>query len=278
MPMNLFGIPVTDDHIHIDPVNGRGIDAAREFRRAGGTHLFLVTKPSWSYGIDPVTGEDYREIYDRTLKVAAAVRETGVGVFVILGIHPAEITRLAGRMTLDEAESLMKGGLEVAREYVGEQHAVALKSGRPHYPVDSPVWEASNRILSHAIMLAKDCGCAVQIHAETGPCSDVADLARSAGFPVHRVVKHFGSPDTPLTPSLIARSEAIPHLSRSGRLFTMESDFMDENSRPGAVLGPKSVPRFTRKLIEGGLISIDEAYRIHATAPSAIYGVEIELP
>ena len=48
--MKLSGIPITDDHIHIDPANGRGIEAAKDFRRSGGTHIFLVSKPSWSFG------------------------------------------------------------------------------------------------------------------------------------------------------------------------------------------------------------------------------------
>ena len=42
-------IPITDDHIHIDPRNGRGLAAARDFQRAGGTHLFMVSKPSLSF-------------------------------------------------------------------------------------------------------------------------------------------------------------------------------------------------------------------------------------
>ena len=58
-------------------------------------------------------------------------------------------------------------------------------------------------------------------------------MARNAGFPVERVVKHYGSPDTPLHPSLIAKHEAIPRLIRERRAFTMESDFMDENSQAG---------------------------------------------
>jgi TatD-related deoxyribonuclease len=50
---------------------------------------------------------------------------------------------------------------------------------------------------------------------------------------------------------------------------------MDERTRPGAVIGPKSVPRFTMRLIAAGLISEEDAYRIHAETPSRIYGVEI---
>ncbi len=44
----------------------------------------------------------------------------------------------------------------------------------------------------------------------------------------------------------------------------MESDFMDENARPGAVIGPKSVPRYTNQLLRQGLITEEDCFRIHA--------------
>ncbi|NYT06517.1 MAG: hydrolase TatD, partial [Methanomicrobiales archaeon] len=84
-------IAITDDHIHIDPVNGRGIAAAKDFLHAGGTHLFLVTKPSWSYGIEPARGEDFRAVFEATLDVAGLIREAGLTVFPVLGVHPAEM-------------------------------------------------------------------------------------------------------------------------------------------------------------------------------------------
>ena len=276
--MKLPAIPITDDHIHIDPNNGRGVEAAKDFRRSGGTHIFLVAKPSWSLGVEPSSGEDYREVFDRTLRVADMVRETGLVVYPVLGVHPAEMNRLTARMTLDEAAGVMTAGLDLAACYVKEGRAVALKSGRPHYEVAPEVLAASNAVLYHALELAADCGCAVQLHAESGPCADVVDMARRAGIPVERVVKHFATPDTPLMPSFIARHEEIPALARSGRLFTMESDYMDENSRPGAVIGPKSVPRFTRRYLEEGLITEEDAWRIHVETPSRTYGVDIALP
>lgn len=276
--MTGLGIPITDDHMHIDRENGRGIEAAKDFLRAGGTHMCLVTKPSWSHGIHPVTGDEFREVYEITLKTAAAIRETGVTVFPIFGVHPAEISRLTERMSLPEAESVMKRGLEIAAGHVEQGTVIALKSGRPHYPVDADVWDASNRILGHALSLAHDTGCALQIHAETGPCADVVDMALQAGVPVKRVVKHFGTPDTPLMPSLLARHAAIPACAKTGLTFTMESDYMDDNARPGSVIGPKSVPRYTRKYLEEGQFTEDDVWRIHADTPAAVYGVEITLP
>jgi len=269
--------PVTDDHIHIDPANGRGIEAAKDFLRAGGTHLFLVSKPSWSLSVHPVRGADYASVFDETLRVAELVRGTGLVVFPILGVHPAEISRLSERMPLAEAVEVMKGGLELAAAYVRDGKAVALKSGRPHYEVPGEILAASNEVLAHALSLAAECGCALQIHAETGPCTDVAEMAVRAGVPAARVVKHYGSPDTPLHPSLIARHEAIPDLARERRPFTMESDYMDENSRPGAVIGPKSVPRYTLKLLESGAITTDDCHRIHGETVGRVYGVRVEL-
>jgi TatD-related deoxyribonuclease len=270
-------IPLTDDHIHIDPVHGRGLDAARDFMRAGGTHLFLVSKPSWSHGVTPRKGSDYRKVFDETLALADGIRETGLVVFPVLGVHPAEITRLADEIGLEQAAAVMKEGLTVAAGYVSEGLAVALKSGRPHYEAGQDVQNASDGVLSHALSLAGRLSCALQVHAETGPCSDIVDMARMAGADPSRVVKHYGSPDTPLHPSLIATHEEIADLARTGRRFTLESDYMDENSRPGAVTGPKSVPRFTKKLIDSGRITLEQAYIIHAETPEKVYGVEIEL-
>jgi TatD-related deoxyribonuclease len=102
-------------------------------------------------------------------------------------------------------------------------------------------------------------------------------MARNVGFPLERVVKHYGSPDTPLHPSLIAKHEAIPQLIRERRTFTMESDFMDENSRPGAVIGPKSVPRYTYQLLRDSQITEEDCFRIHSETVAKVYGVRITL-
>lgn len=269
--------PITDDHIHIDPINGRGLEAAKDFSRAGGTHMFLVSKPSWSLGVHPTKGDDYIRVFDETVRIAGLVAETGVVTFPILGVHPAEIGRLMERMPLREAVDLMMTGLDRAAQYVREGKAVALKSGRPHYPVEDEILAASNEVLAHALTLAADCSCALQIHAESGPCDDIAGMARAAGVPTERVVKHYATPDTQLHPSFMAKFEGIPDLVRSRRAFTLESDYMDENSRPGAVIGPKSVPRYTKKLLETGVLTEDDCYRIHTETVQNVYGVEIIL-
>jgi len=42
----------------------------------------------------------------------------------------------------------------------------------------------------------------------------------------------------------------------------METDYLDDKTRPGAVLGPKTVPRRTLELLKQGLIDEEDAYLI----------------
>jgi TatD-related deoxyribonuclease len=270
-------IPITDDHIHFNPRAGRGVEAAKDFRRAGGTHLFMVSLPAYSLGVMPRRGEDYREAFDETLRVAEQVRGVGVTVFPVLGVHPVELLTYAESVGLPAAEEIVCAGLEVAAGYVEEGRAVALKSGRPHFPVEPEIAAASERVLVRALELCADARCALQVHAESGPCADILDLAAVAGMEPGRVVKHYATPDTPLVPSFLAKQEGLAGMARAGRRFMMETDYMDENSRPGAVMGPKSVPRVTRHLLESGAISPEDAWCIHAETPGRVYGVEIAL-
>ena len=269
--------PILDDHFHLNRRTGRGPEVIKEFMRSGGTHIVLVTLPSWSCGVTPVKPADFREVFDSALADANAVCELGCTCYCMAGVHPAEVGRLLERMSLSEAEELMKGGLDVAAEYVADGKCIGIKSGRPHYPVSSEVWEMSNRVLSLALTLAGELDCPLQIHAESGPCDDVIDMAKKAGMDSSRVIKHFATCDTLLHPSVTAREPFLADWFRDGREFTMESDFMDDNSRPGAVNGPRSVPRTIQRMLQKGEITVDDVCRVHFDVPSKLYRVSFEV-
>src|SRR5690606_33911208 len=138
-----------------------------EFKNSGGTHIILVTKRSWSLGINVKKPEDYVMVFDETVEIASKIRELGVGALPVLGAHPAEISKLTEYMDLQEATEIMQRGLELASGYVEKGLAVGIKSGRPHYPVTPEVWDASNEIMEYAFSLGKEQGCAVQLHTES---------------------------------------------------------------------------------------------------------------
>ncbi|MBR4285333.1 MAG: TatD family hydrolase, partial [Methanocorpusculum sp.] len=101
--------PILDDHFHLNRRTGKGPEVIKEFMRSGGTHIVLVTLPSWSCGVTASKPEDFREVFDSTLADAEAVRALGCTCYCMAGVHPAEVGRLLERMSLEEAESLMKG-------------------------------------------------------------------------------------------------------------------------------------------------------------------------
>ncbi|MEM4195814.1 MAG: deoxyribonuclease, partial [Methanothermobacter sp.] len=58
-----------------------------------------------------------------------------------------------------------------------------------------------------------------------------------------------------------------------GSGFLMETDYLDDNSRPGAVLGPKTVPRRTIEFLNKGIFTEEDAYRIHQETFERVYGL-----
>ena len=272
-------IPVLDDHMHLDPLVGRGAAAAAEFADHGGTHLLVVNKPSWHLLDDlPEGPDDFRTVFDLTVSVVEDATDALPGrAWPVLGVHPALVTQLveAGHDAAS-ARELMETGLDVAAEYVADGPALALKSGRPHYDVADDVWTASNAVMKHGFALAAETGCAIQLHTESGEdFTEVAERAEDRGLPREQVVKHFagGRTEGPI-PSVIARGEELEGAIEHGRPFMMETVFIDDPGRPGAVLGPKTVPKRSLQLQED---AHDEALRTaHVGTPARVYGIDTE--
>jgi TatD-related deoxyribonuclease len=277
--MEELDTPVLDDHLHLDPDAGRGLEAVEEFRRLGGTHLLVVNKPSWHLGVEVETGADFRAGFERTLEVVDAADGMLPGrAWPVLGVHPGLVSRLVDERGFDPeaARDLMLAGLDVAAEYVRAGDALALKSGRPHYDVSDAVWAASNAVLRGALERGAEAGCAVQLHTEaTEDLSEVAEWAEKRGLATERVVKHYAGPTLAgPTPSVMCRKEWLREIATTDEPFLMETDFVDDPDRPGAVMGPKTVPRRVRWLLEEGFE--DAVRRAHVETPARVYGIDTE--
>jgi len=260
---------VFDNHMHLDQ-RGRFLEALKEFKMAGGTHVALVSKPS-KIG-------DYERQFEEHLKIVRRAEEI-VKVLPIFGVHPAEISILSELHGVERAEEMMKRGLELAGKMVEKGEGVAIKSGRPHYEVSEELYEASMRLMRFAMEVARDVDCAIQLHTERATEKTFEELERmrkEVGLREWRIVKHY-SPPIPNDGDFIARSilasrRNLEHVERLG-YFLLETDYMDDLRRPGAVLSPKSVPRFTKKLLELGHEDIVEI--VHKELPEKVYGVEM---
>ncbi|TKX59447.1 deoxyribonuclease [Halorubrum sp. SS7] len=274
-----LGTPVLDDHLHLDPRHGRGIEAVEEFARLGGTHLLVVNKPSWLLGVEPDEPDDFRAVFEETLETVAAATEALPGrAWPVLGVHPGLISRLVDErgFSPEAARDLMRGGLAVASEYVADGDALALKSGRPHYDVTDAVWDASNAVTRRAFELGAEVDCAVQLHTEaTEDLTDLAAVADEVGLDPSKVVKHYAAGELAgVTPSVMSDKERLERAAEAGEPFLMETDFVDDPDRPGMVLGPKTVPRRVRWLLEEG--HEEAVRRAHVETPRDVYGIDTE--
>jgi len=277
-------LPVTDNHLHVDSMRGLGpVKVGRLFSRSGGTHAMVVNR---AVGFSNI-GE-FRRAQEAFLSdVGKMNTQAGIRAFSVVGPHPAALPRLWEVMGKRGAVDLVRQALESSAGLVREGRATALgEVGRPHFEVPADVMEASNSILDRSLELAADIGCAVQLHMESSTPGQFRELrarADRAGLPPWRVVKHFSPPlveagrETGIVPSVISTRENVREALSQGDRFLMETDYMDDPDRPGAVLGPRTVPRVTRALLGEGTMDLASARRIHVENVERTYGIDVSI-
>ncbi|HBN23172.1 MAG TPA: metal-dependent hydrolase [Holosporales bacterium] len=266
---------VYDNHFHMDS-NGKGVEAVKEFEKSGGTAMMVVSKPY----IEIKRGEDFMREYEILLSLVRDAKEkTGVKIFTALGVHPS---RISDFKSLDKAKKIMVEGIELAARCVGDGKANAIgEVGRPHYETSPEVWDASNEVMEYAMMRAKDVGCAVIIHSESSDKTyeEISQIAGKVGIKKGRVIKHF-SPIVKstfgLTPSVIATFENAKNAFEKMDSFLLESDYIDDPKRPGAVIGPKTLPKTVKRLIENSVTSEKNINFAMKELPEKIYGINLD--
>ena len=103
--------------------------------------------------------------------------------------------------------------------------------------------------------MAASAGCPIQLHVEDNgetTCRELADMSDKAGLPRDRAIRHYAPADvSPEFTHGIAATVSVGKGSIEGLVSSttsesspwgMETDFLDASRRPGAVLGPKTVP------------------------------------
>ncbi len=275
--------PILDNHFHLDRGH-RFLDAAFDFKRAGGTDLVLVHKPDFSDL--PLSLDGWRIAYDDTLAMASEVRkEVGLGVRVVLGPHPASWAHQRQALGSEVASELYVDAVELAIEYCNEGQACAVgEVGRPHWAVEEDVWSEANELLSWTMEKAAKENLTLQLHVEGDGASTYADLAAMAekcGLSPSRLVRHHAPSEVDLAttagliPSVVVGKGSVETIMatiadcKDG--FVMETDYMDDAKRPGAVLVPKTVPKRTQALVAAGLDE-EELWLAHHEIPLRLYG------
>jgi TatD-related deoxyribonuclease len=278
--------PVLDNHCHLDR-KAEYLGAVEAFWRGGGTHLNVVHKPDFSNL--PTNARAYWDSVADTCKMVEQINEdTNVSAFATVAPHPVDLVKHIDRgLPVEEAEELVRDGLEASAEMVEQGWAVAIgEVGRPHFDVPGEVMEAANRLFEHAMTLAVDYDCAIVVHSEsTTPtvCNDIAVRASRIGLSLDRIVKHYSPPlvlaseNHGLMPSVLASRRFCREAAAKGDRFMLETDFLDDPRRPGAVMALTTVPKRSYGLFNDGSFSEDLLHQIHVHWPKVAYGVDIQL-
>jgi len=274
---------IFDNHLHLRR-DGRFIDAIKDFKKAGGTHFVLCQLPMTNLVI---RDKSYESCYQETLAMADEIRsKIAIGVFVTVGPYPVDYLKLLEKFDRKSAIHIMKKGIDEAAKICEEKKCIGIgEIGRPHFPVDKQIIEDSNEIILYGMQRAKDVNVPVILHTESttpGQCKELVELGKKAGLPAHKIVKHYSPPlilkneNHGLMPSVLASKKNIFIATKKGTRFMMETDYIDDPSRPGAVLGPKTVPKRTLELVENDIMTEKQAYEIHKRNPEKTYDIDLE--
>jgi TatD-related deoxyribonuclease len=278
-------LPVVDHHCHLAPT-GEGVAAARRFRISGGTHLFLATQ---NYaGTLPTALSHYEKQFATTIDLAGTVeREVGIRVYPVVAPYPVDLIGQVTEMGGKAAVELQSSALDLAGRLVREKQALALgEVGRPHFPIADELSGPVEEVLQHALEVGRDASCPVVLHTEDlGPLEfrSLAALAARTMFPVRRLVKHYQRSVLPteqylgIAPSYLARRELVEAAVATRAPWFLETDFLDDPARPGAVLDLATVPRRATALISRDPANIERLRVPFQESVRSVYGFTPEL-
>ena len=274
---------IFDNHLHLRK-DGRYLEAVKDFKKAGGTHFVLCQLPM----IDLVLKEkNYKPCYEITISMAEEIKsKIDIGVFVTVGPYPVDLIKLKERFGRTQAISIMKKGIDQAASLCKDGKCIGIgEIGRPHFPVEKEIIDDSNEILFYGMQKARDVNVPVIIHSESttpAQCKELAEMGKKAGLLTEKIVKHYSpalileNENFGLMPSVLASDKNISSAIKKGTRFMLETDYIDDPRRPGAVLGPKTIPKKTISLFSKGILNEKQIYEIHKINPEKTYKIDLE--
>jgi TatD-related deoxyribonuclease len=269
---------VFDNHVHLRK-DGFFKEAVKKFVAAGGNALNLVNLPD--YGIAP--SGYYENLFSLTLEIADIVRkEFSIIVLVTLGPYPLDyfFFQKAGM----DPVKCMKNGVDLAVKLIRNGDADAIgEVGRPHFNVSDEILARSEEILEYAISASKDLQTPVIMHTEDLTAASHENLisyARNIGINPSLLVKHhatptdFGIRDEIVLSTLASRSNVRVAVA-SNRNFLLETDYVDDRSKPDKVIPIDSVPK-RAMMIKSEYDGWEKILQnIFMTVPASLYGNEV---
>jgi TatD-related deoxyribonuclease len=272
-----------DAHSHVNPIYGVGPEKiARRFRDSGGWFIALVCLPPWSYGLEPSGLEAYDKSFRLIIDAGAKYKQLGLEVAIHLGHHPSEVDYLNKHgLKLSKIRDLGFKVVDLIAKYVMEGYAHGLgEFGRQHYPTKPENREVAEDIARYAIQKAKDLDVSIHLHLDQSPnaLNFASEIAKEVGMSLSKVVIHHLNPELAknaeslgLSYTVVGKIENLKIIVNSSSKCLVESDYLDDPKRPGAVIPPWTISKTWRKLLADGLCDVSYVQAVNVDNVIALY-------
>lgn len=281
-----YQLRFADAHSHVNPVYGLGPGKiAKRFRDNGGWFIVLVGLPPWRYGLSPNGVEAYDKSFRAVINAGSMYRQLGLEVAIHLGYHPSEVDYLV-KYGLKPLEVMNLGFkiVDLVAKYIKEGYVQGFgEFGRQHYPTDPENLRIAENIAKYAIQKARDLNTPIHLHLDQSlnALKFAFKTAKEVGMDLSKVVVHHLNPELAgdaenlgLSYTVVGKVEVLKMLTSRRFRYLVESDYLDDPRRPGAVIPPWTIPKSWRKLISEGLCDVGYVQAINVDNIVKLYGLQ----
>ncbi len=280
-------VPIADAHMHINPVKGLGIEKiGKKFKQFNGWFMAVVCLAPYHYDIRGFSVESFAKSFRLLINECKKLENIGIKYRLILGFHPAIVDRLISEgIKRDQVLKLSKCVIDLACELIhkGEAHGIG-EVGVQHYETRPENIEIAFEITKYAI--EKACELKVPVHLHIKPdfkvIRDIEKVVEEVNADRRLIVFHhmpldfieyLVSKNYSLT--IVGKYEILRKAVKYQPRYLVESDYLDDPKRPGAVIVPWAIARSWRRLLESRLCSEDYAYEVNVKNIERVYEVKL---
>jgi TatD-related deoxyribonuclease len=252
---------------------------------AGGTYLIIVHKPYKR--VPNLDISEYERAFRTTIEMKGLASDLGAKADCVVGPYPGDLPYQCEALGADRALELQLSAVGLAMDLLDSGEVLGIgEVGRVHFPVAPEMQNLCDRILLKAMEGASKRRAPVVLHTESLSSNEnlmahLGDLCDKAGLSRERAIKHYSDPKTVrsafavgLSASMLCRKDFLREMLIDGTYPLLETDYIDDPSRPDVVLPPDSVPKKVRWARETGLLDDDAQYELMVLAPRRIYGID----
>lgn len=276
----------SDAHLHLNPVKGLGAERVGEkLARDGFWFTGLVGLPPYHYGLDKPSLDSFEKAISILASQARALREKGIKVKTLAGFHPAEVDEY-NRMglTIREVYELAERVLKLIESKIKEGVIDGIgEVGRQHYGTSYARISVAESVMIRALELARDLNVVIHLHLDQSgwpTCHLLSKVIELIGVKrklvlIHHVNKHSAQPciEYGLPVSAPVKQE-VHEIVRLPGLILVESDYIDDNERPGVSSYPWDIASVFTRLVKTGVIDEGVASKVLVENVVEYYGVE----